>query len=232
MNQEQQTTEFVEPFEEQEFASQTEVSLQKKKWDKVLNVLLAVVLVILVCTIVIKAFFVTNVVVSGDSMFPTYTNGRVVQVSRNANEQTVDRGDVVVFYLNHPGWAKEHFDFLINQNSDANYQYRLLIKRVVALQGDKIWVEKVGEKYCVKVQTADGQILSEQYDYKDVDIPESRFYISQTALKRLEVHTQSNPYTVPQGYFFAMGDNRDQSHDSRYEDMGDIPYENLFGKVF
>ncbi len=232
MSQQIPTTEFSQSFDEQNPAPQPKV----KTLDKVLNVLLTVVLIVLLVTFVTKAFFETNVVVSGDSMLPTYTSGTVVKVDRTANEKTVARGDIVVFYQNYPGWFKKHFD-IFGGKADANDQHRLLIKRVVAIQGDKIWVEKVDDKYRVKVETADGQVIGEWYPIvgesleNEAILPESNFYISAYALKRLEAYTQSNPYTVPQGYFFAMGDNRDASHDSRYQDMGDIPYANLFGEV-
>ena len=232
MNKQTPTTEFEQPSNEQKVDVQPKV----KTWDKILNILLVVVVLALIATLVTKAFFVTNVVVSGDSMLPTYTDGTVVKVDRRANVDDICRGDVVVFYQNHPGWFREHFD-VFRGDTNANDQHRLLIKRVVAIQGDKIWVEQVGNKYRVKIERVDGQIVGEWYavvgdnmEYQGL-IPESNFYISQFALKRLEAYTQENPYTVPQGYFFAMGDNRDASHDSRYQDMGDIPYANLFGKV-
>jgi signal peptidase I len=39
-------------------------------------------------------------------------------------------------------------------------------------------------------------------------------------------------YTVPEGHVFAMGDNRDQSSDSRIlSRLGFIPYENLVGRA-
>jgi signal peptidase I len=39
------------------------------------------------------------------------------------------------------------------------------------------------------------------------------------------------PYVVPEGYIFMMGDNRDNSLDSRWEGMGPVPMENLIGRA-
>ena len=38
-------------------------------------------------------------------------------------------------------------------------------------------------------------------------------------------------YTVPPGHYFAMGDNRDNSQDSRSQEVGFIPRENLVGRA-
>ena len=44
-------------------------------------------------------------------------------------------------------------------------------------------------------------------------------------------HGSSGPYTVPEGCYFVMGDNRNHSNDSRYWSVKYVPQENIYAKA-
>jgi signal peptidase I len=85
------------------------------------------------------------------------------------------------------------------------------VKRVVGLPGERLEVRLVrGEGYVF----IDGKRLDEPYVRDD----------------RRQLATSFGPVTIPKGHYFMMGDNREQSCDSR--EWGSLPRENLIGKVF
>lgn len=80
-----------------------------------------------------------------------------------------------------------------------------LVKRVIAVSGDKIKI-KDSKVY------VNNNLIDEPYihgAYTDGDIEE----------------------VIPEGKIFAMGDNRERSLDSRYEDVGLVDEKNIMGKV-
>ena len=165
--------------------------------------------------------------VSGESMMPNFTHGEITWVYKLAKPQ---RGDVVVFYRNDVN--KFQAEFAIGNDDD---RYEKLIKRVVALEGDKLWVETRGNDLILKIQTTDGVITENYYTVKGekasfydangniTDIPYLGF------AGNLKGTTQENPFVVSENCFYAMGDNRHNSNDSRL--LGQFPLSRLYGVV-
>ncbi|MEE8393372.1 MAG: signal peptidase I [Rhodospirillales bacterium] len=132
-----------------------------------------------------------------------------------------ERGDVVVFKLP----TDESTDF---------------IKRIVGLPGDKIQLvngilhingtavkrERV-EDYIVR---GPGGSINRTPRYVET-LPNGR---SHYILENSDNSPYDNTpiYSVPKGHYFAMGDNRDKSRDSRFLDkVGFIPIKNLIGRA-
>ena len=90
------------------------------------------------------------------------------------------------------------------------YNNKLILKRIIGMEGDRIEMDEEGHV------TVNGVTLDEIE------------YISEYALGQCDIDF---PYTVPAGTVFVMGDNRDNSVDSRATNFGCIPKEELVGKV-
>ncbi len=121
------------------------------------------------------------------------------------------RGDIVVFR-----WPL-----------DPKIDY---IKRIVGLPGDHIL-------YQDKVLTINGQLAPQVLQDLAIDNPsgsqlgvENLSGVKHAIYVKPDVPAQDFEVTVPPGSYFAMGDNRDSSSDSRY--WGFVPEENLVGKAF
>ncbi len=123
-----------------------------------------------------------------------------------------------------------------------------MIKRVVGLPGDKIEVDPDGfltvngEKLATKaLNVGDDKTSQEPYYHvseSDIGGPFSEFDFFEEDLlgKKHRVLLTKNagrffdrPYVVPEDQYFCMGDNRDNSKDSRY--WGALPREHLLGKA-
>ena len=88
-------------------------------------------------------------------------------------------------------------------------------------------------KRCVAVAGQTVEVRNKQLyvDNERISLPEhAKFMDSDTYSHNLVPRDIFGPVTVPEGHMFMMGDNRDNSHDSRF--WGYVPYELIKGKAF
>ena len=115
---------------------------------------------------------------------------------------TPKRGDIIVFH----------------QNGDDK---KPLIKRVIGVEGDTVTINFKTWEVVVTDKNGNTSVLEEDYVY----IQENRHHILE------QVNGGIATYTVPEGSVFVLGDNRNNSMDSTYNDVGFVDEDNILGKV-
>ena len=138
-------------------------------------------------------------------------------------EQAPKRGDIVVFKLP----RDNHTDY---------------IKRLIGMPGDRVQVRDgiiyINDKPLVR--QPEGEVVLDMGGgfgqpatrYRETN-PEGRQYVTYDFGPTGDVDN-TGVYVVPQGQYFMMGDNRDNSLDSRYPEevgVGFVPAENLVGRA-
>ena len=138
-------------------------------------------------------------------------NGRVF-------EDTPQRGDVAVFRL--------------PSNPSVDY-----IKRVIGLPGDVVQVKQgilhlnntpVNRRLIGTVQPSSLQSTADTV-YRET-LPDGREHMIQE-VNDIQLFDNTQAFTIPEGHYFMMGDNRDNSRDSRSSSVGVVPIENFIGKA-
>lgn len=165
----------------------------------VVIVVLALVAALLIKTFAVQAFYIPSA-----SMEPTLMpHDRVLVDKLSYDFGSPHIGNIVVF-RRPPG--------------DTDLSIDDLIKRVVALGGDRLSVHNCGVY-------VNGTELKQGYLPSGWQLPTSHYCTTWPASSPLP-----NPYTVPKGDVFVMGDNRWDSYDSRY--WGPLPESYIVGRAF
>jgi len=149
---------------------------------------------------------------------PDFFSGRIFA-------SPVKRGDVVVFRL----------------PRDPSIYY---IKRIIGLPGDTIQMKKsrlyLNGKIVPRKRVADFKIIN-KFGQEEIHpryretLPSGKSYTTlDNGWNPFGKADDTDIYRVPKGNYFAMGDNRDNSLDSRFkksEGVGYVPFENIVGKA-
>ena len=169
-------------------------------------ILIALAVAVIIKTFLIQAFFIPSA-----SMRNTLLEGDRVMVNKlSYRTGDIGRGDVIVF--------DEPLSRTVNDESFVGTVIRNIgeaigishpasdfIKRVIGLPGETLEIHD-------GMMHVDGVAIDEPYLHPDTRMPDY------------------GPITVPPGFVFVMGDNRNQSQDSRY--FGPIPTGDIVGRAF
>jgi signal peptidase I len=166
-----------------------------------------------VAAVLLRAFVVQVFWIPSGSMEPTLAPGDRVVVSKLTTRfAAVHQGDVIVFEDPHPTPAPDRgpllgaLHWILAGIGAARPNDDDFVKRVIALPG-QTWEIRGGTVF------VDGRALREPYLDATVD---SRSF---------------GPATVPAGQLFVLGDNRTDSSDSRFSELGYVPRERVVGKA-
>jgi signal peptidase I len=183
---------------------------------------------IILAVLIVRSFFIEPFRIPSASMVPTLRIGDFILVNKFdygvrlpvlnnkiINMGAPERGDVVVF--RYP------------PNPQIDY-----IKRVVGLPGDRV-------QYKDKIVYINGQMMTQELQHKAVDLFGVVGAQDKVLTEQLGVMSHSIAIApgrqraqvdiiIPEGEYFVMGDNRDNSSDSRF--WGTVPEANLVGKAF
>ena len=131
---------------------------------------------------------------------------RIIQVDGSSMVPTLVNGDKLIVWG--AGYTPQRGDVVI-VDSYTSYG-KPLVKRVIAKGGDTVSID-----YATGTVAVNGEVLQEDY-------------IAEPTYLGYDV---TFPYTVPEGTVFVMGDNRNQSLDSRSTYVGCIDERDILGRV-
>ena len=184
---------------------------------------------VLFIVLMLRSFLVEPFQIPSGSMIPTLEVGAFILVNKYhyglrlpvvgtkivANNEP-QRGEVMVFI---PPHDESYFIKRVVGLPGDTVEYE---NKVLRVNGDLVDMEILGD---VTIDTAGGMRAGVMFNETLGDVPHRAQILAQDSRSRTRTS-----WVVPPGHYFMMGDNRDNSADSRV--WGPVPEENIVGKAF
>ena len=176
---------------------------------------------LLTCIVFFKSAIADLSSISGASMLPTLLDGDKVWVNKLAYDIKIPFTEISLSQLSDPSGG----DVVIIDSKKAD---KRLVKRIVGVPGDTIYMQNnalvingKAAHYEVLSRDSDSVIIREELPNKTHRARLSSRLLSRTA-------RSYGPTVVPAGQYFVLGDNRDNSADSRVYSF--VPREEIIGR--
>lgn len=184
---------------------------------------------IVLIVLVLRSFLVEPFRIPSASMMPTLLIGDFILVNKFAYGVRLPVLDTKIIPVGEP---KRGDVVVFRFPNDPSLDY---IKRVIGLPGDTIKYigkqlyingEKVKRTRLGRYQgVGQGDEMTGAIEFVE-DLPN----VEHSILNQRERPAINGEFVIPEGHYFVMGDNRDNSNDSRY--WGMVPEKNLVGRAF
>lgn len=173
-------------------------------------------MIVIIAVFSFRLFVFEPIRVDGNSMYPTLHNSERMFVEKISYYfETPQRGDIIICY-----YPSAYLKARNYENEDVTF-----VKRVIGLPGETIEVRE-GRLYI------DGELLDESaYINGDLMDMSGTELLDENGNWQPYIRDDYGPTTVPEGYVFVIGDNRNNSGDSRLGEVGPIPLNRIVGRV-
>jgi signal peptidase I len=210
-------------------------SLARRAWDQIAPLLVAVAIALAIRATVIESYYVPS-----ESMLPTLLIGDHVFVNKFVYGARIpftdihlpalrdpQRGEIVVFALGREGSGR-----ICPLDECPDYRAEGFVKRIAALPGDRVEYRR-GVFYLNGEPVSSVATGAEFTDEGGRNLPVFRESLNGCHHDVLDHPSfpglSHSPFTVPEGRYYFLGDNRDNSNDSR--GWGTVPRTDLKGPV-